>query len=175
MNAKEWAIIVRQHSPLVWRTGYRLLGNEADAADCFQETFAGAWSVARREAVKNWGGMLQRLATARALDQLRRRQRDAKRIDSAVDVAEMRSAGNEPVEQVLAGELSRQLRSALAELPEQQSEAYCLRHLNGMSYQEIADELKISVSAVGVNLHRAGEKLRAILSPMFEGRERGEV
>jgi RNA polymerase sigma-70 factor (ECF subfamily) len=162
MNAKEWAIIVRQHSPLVWRTGYRLLGNEADASDCFQETFASAWTVARREDVKNWGGMLQRLATARALDQLRRRQ-------------EMRSAASEPVDQVLAGELSRQLRNALAELPQQQSEAYCLRHLNGMSYQEIADELKISLSAVGVNLHRAGEKLRVILSPMFEGRERGEI
>ena len=33
----------------------------------------------------------------------------------------------------------RHLRLALAELPEQQSQAFCLRHLNGFSYEQIAD------------------------------------
>jgi len=30
------------HGPLVWQTAWRLLGHEADAADCFQETFVSA-------------------------------------------------------------------------------------------------------------------------------------
>jgi RNA polymerase sigma-70 factor, ECF subfamily len=175
MNAKEWAIIVRQHSPLVWRTVYRLLANTADASDCFQETFVSAWDVGRRESVKNWGGMFQRLATARALDQLRRKRREAKRIESGGGIGEMQSRETGPVERAMIGELAAQLRDALAELPPQQSEAYCLRHLSGMSYQEIAEEMDISPSAVGVNLHRAGEKLRAILSPLIEERKRGDA
>jgi RNA polymerase sigma-70 factor (ECF subfamily) len=171
MNSREWAIIVRQHSPLVWRTACRLLANEADASDCFQETFIGAWKVARREQVKNWGGMLQRIATARALDQLRKRRRDANRIEPTGDVAETQSEANGPLERTLAKELSEHLRAALVRLPEKQSAVYCLRHLNGMSYQEIAQEMGITSDAVGTILHRTAEKLRTILTPIVEERE----
>jgi len=31
----DWQLIVNEQGPLVWQTAYRLLGNEADAADCF--------------------------------------------------------------------------------------------------------------------------------------------
>ena len=75
----DWDAIVAEHGPLVWRTVYRLVGNHADASDCFQETFLSAISAARRERVENWGGFLQRIATARALDRLRRRVRQSGR------------------------------------------------------------------------------------------------
>ena len=38
----DWEHVVRTHGPLVWQTAWRLLGQEADAADCFQETFVSA-------------------------------------------------------------------------------------------------------------------------------------
>ena len=38
----DWSQIVQEHGPLVWRTAYRLLNHEADAADCFQRTFVSA-------------------------------------------------------------------------------------------------------------------------------------
>jgi RNA polymerase sigma-70 factor (ECF subfamily) len=63
-------------------------------------------------------------------------------------------------------ELAGQLRRALADLPKRQSQAYCLRHLNGFSYEQIAEELQISLAAVGVNLHRATGRLRAALTPI---------
>src|SRR4051794_35257622 len=69
----DWDAIVGQHGRLVWRTAYRLLGNDADAGDCFQETFLSALTAARRERIENWAGFLRRLATTRALDRLRRR------------------------------------------------------------------------------------------------------
>ena len=59
----------------VWRTAYRLLGNRADADECFQEAFLAALEVSRREPVRDWGALLRRLAAARALDRLRRRYR----------------------------------------------------------------------------------------------------
>jgi len=167
MNVEEWSLIVRQHSPLVWRTANRLLSHPADTADCYQETFVNAWELARRQPVKNWGGLLQRLATARALDQLRRRRRQAKRVDGSSGVDETPSTATGPLAQAQTAELAEQLRQALADLPKQQSQAYCLRHLNGFSYEQIAEELQISVDAVGVNLHRARERLRAALKPIM--------
>jgi RNA polymerase sigma-70 factor (ECF subfamily) len=167
MEQSQWAAIVRQNSPLVWRTVYRLLAHDADAADCFQETFVSAWRFSRRQTVRNWPALLQRLATMRALDHLRRRRRGEKHLSVQSNLNELPAAEIDPPAQVQSAELAEQLRKALADLPAQQSEIYCLRHLNGFSYEQIAEELEINVSAVGVNLHRATEKLRAALTPIL--------
>src|SRR5438270_871168 len=72
----DWSQIVQEHGPMVWRTARRLLDNDADAGDCFQRTFVSALEFARKEAVRNWAALLQRLVTARALECLRQRRRD---------------------------------------------------------------------------------------------------
>jgi len=66
----DWQAIVRQHGQVVWQTAFRLLDSEADAADCFQETFISALAVSQRQRIKNWRALLRHLATARALDRL---------------------------------------------------------------------------------------------------------
>jgi RNA polymerase sigma-70 factor (ECF subfamily) len=170
MNPKDWPQVVRDHAALVSQTAYRLLGNQADAADCFQETFAGAWEIARRQPIRNWPALLQRLATARALDQLRRRRTRANHFSAAPQLGDMASGDDGPLADALRVELAGQLRRALADLPARQSECYCLRHLNDMSYEQIAAALNMSVSAVGVTLHRAAERLRAALTHVMSER-----
>src|SRR4051812_32794208 len=77
----DWDDIARQYGPLVWKTVYRLLGTGgADAADCFQETFLTALDYANRQEVRNWPGLLQRIATTRALDTISRRRTDRRRL-----------------------------------------------------------------------------------------------
>lgn len=169
----DWQVISREHSPLVWRTVTRLLGSGGgDAADAFQETFVSALDVSRRQDVRNWPGLLQRLATMRALDQLRRRKLDRGRLKLvsttgsttlSSDVEQLISRDFGPELLAQQSELAEQLRLALAQLPQQQSEVFCLRHLNESSYEEIAEALAISVDAVGVNLHRARQRLRTLL------------
>src|ERR687893_2656305 len=77
----DWEGIVREHRPAVWRTAHRLLGNRADADECFQETFAAAveWVGTSNHPVRNWGALLVRLATARSVDRLRQRVRRSSR------------------------------------------------------------------------------------------------
>ncbi len=175
MDPNEWQMIVRQHTTLVWQTAYRILGNHADASDCFQETFVQAWESSRRQSIRNWAGFLQRLTTARALDLLRRRRRHVSRHGRSHDPDEIASNDIGPLANLQSTELAEQLRLALAELPEQQSQVYCLRHLNHLSYEQIAEELGLSTSAVGVNLHRASERLRAALTPVLgDAANRGE-
>ena len=43
----DWPHIVQEHGPIVWNTVSRLLDNEADAADCFQDTFVSALNLSR--------------------------------------------------------------------------------------------------------------------------------
>ena len=58
----DWAEIIERDGGAVWRTAYRLLGNRADADECFQEVFLAALEVSRREPVRDWGALLRRLA-----------------------------------------------------------------------------------------------------------------
>jgi RNA polymerase sigma-70 factor (ECF subfamily) len=152
----------------VWQTVYRLLGNEADAADCFQETFMCALELSRRQRVRNFSALLTRVATSRAINRLRQRIRESQHNSSQVDWPAVSAANPGPLQQIQGRELAAKLRQALARLPAQEAEVFCLRHLNDMSYRQIAKELGIKANAAGVLLHRARTRLRSILEPVVE-------
>jgi RNA polymerase sigma-70 factor (ECF subfamily) len=147
----------------VWQTAYKLLGNTADADECFQETFLAALEVARREPVQCWRALLKRLAIARAIDCLRQRRRRGSRTEAA-DLNNVPSAEPAPSRSAEDQELAQRLREALARLPPQQAEVFCLHCLEGESYEEIARYLAVSTNAVGVLLHRARQRLRKLLA-----------
>ncbi|HEX4613579.1 MAG TPA: sigma-70 family RNA polymerase sigma factor [Urbifossiella sp.] len=155
----DWPAVVREYGPLVWRTAYRLVGNDADAADCFQKTFLAAIELAVAGPVRHWGGALKRLATARGLDLLRARHRAAARGgELAADPPDPRPA--DPLDGAAAGELAGRLRSALAALDPLPAEVFCLVALDGLSNTEAAAQLGITVNHAGVLLHRARAALR---------------
>ncbi|TKJ33856.1 MAG: hypothetical protein CEE38_19735 [Planctomycetes bacterium B3_Pla] len=160
MQVIDWQTIIEEHGPAVWRTSYRLLGNHADAADCFQETFVSALGFCRRQRVRNFSALLTRLATARAIDQLRRRFRRSNSEASLADWNAVQSANPGPVREAQRQELAAGLQKSLSELPPLEAQAFCLRYLSDMSYRQIAEELGIKANAAGVLLHRARAKLR---------------
>jgi RNA polymerase sigma-70 factor, ECF subfamily len=156
----DWSHIVQQHGPLVWTTVYRLLRHDADAADCFQRTFLSALVLSRTQPIRNWPGLLQRLGTARALESLRQRLRQAQRLRPLLADGAVASGAPGPDQAAADRELSDQLREALARLDARQAEVFCLACLDGLSYAEIADQLGLTVSHVGVLLNRARLGLR---------------
>jgi len=160
----DWQTIVSRHSGPVWQTAYRLLGNREEASDCFQETFLTALELSRRQKVRNWPALLTRLCTCRAMDQLRKRLRGAGPASGLDDWSAVPCTNPGPVELAQAAELSARLRLALAKLPDQQAEVFCMRCLNDLSYRDIARQLGLTTSAVGVLLHRARSHLRELLS-----------
>jgi RNA polymerase sigma-70 factor, ECF subfamily len=172
----DWSQIVHDHGPMVWRTVRRLVVNEADGADCFQRAFISALELSRKEAIRNWPGLLQRLATARALECLRQRQRDAKRFTALPESLAIDRKAVGPLKAAETSELAKQLRDALADLEVQQAQVFCLACLDGLSYEQISSELGITVNHVGVLLNRARSNLRGRLQahgpPAAENLER---
>jgi RNA polymerase sigma-70 factor (ECF subfamily) len=156
----DWSQIVGQHGPIVWKTVYRLLDHEADAADCFQNAFVSALELSRKEAVRNWPGLLRRLATARALERLRQRYRESGRLSTLADRSTVDTKAVEPGRAAQASELAEDLRAALAELDTRQAEVFCLACLEGLSYRQIAGQLGVTVNHVGVLLSRGRSSLR---------------
>ncbi len=164
---EDWDGIVSREGPAVWRTAYRLLGNRADADECFQEVFLGAVRLARQQPLRDPRSILQSMVTARAIDRLRKRYRQRSR-ETVGDWDDHPAAGATPGQCAEAAELSERLRRRLARIPPKQARAFCLYSLEGASYQEIAEILTTSVDAVGVLLHRARAKLREHLAPVNE-------
>src|SRR3954454_12499022 len=100
----DWNEILTAHGPTVWRTAYRLLGQHADALDCYQETFLAAYTSAVRQPVSHWLAFLTSLATRRAIDRLRHRGRSRKKLTSLDEVPEPLGQGDCPVEHAQCAE-----------------------------------------------------------------------
>ena len=158
----DWEGLVRDDGPAVWRAAYRLLGNTADADECFQEAFATALQISRRsEPVRNWRALLIRLSSAKAIDRLRQRIARTTREVPGVDVSALSDDRNSrPNDRAEQAELSARLRVALAHLPPKQADVFCLHCLEDFTYREIAEQLETSTDEVGVLLHRARLALR---------------
>jgi RNA polymerase sigma-70 factor (ECF subfamily) len=164
LQVPDWQAIVREHGPAVWQTAYRLLANHDDTADCFQEAFLAALEVSRRQRVRNMPGLLQRLATTRAIDRLRQRTRHERRRANEHSPTPTGPSDCEPAAHAQRRELAGRLRAAIAGLPPQEAKAFCLRYFSEMSYRQIAQQLEIRTNAAGVLLRRAKTRLREALN-----------
>jgi RNA polymerase sigma-70 factor (ECF subfamily) len=160
----DWPEIIRAHSPMVWKISYRLLGNQADAAECLQEAFVSAVTISRRERIRNWPALLRRLAVTRAIGLLRRRLRQAGPYNGVADWMVIPCDDPGPGQSAENLELAARLRHALATLPPQQAAAVCLHHVEGMSYSETARALGVRTGTVGALLHRARSRMRELLA-----------
>ena len=158
----DWQAVVAAHGGAVWRTVYRVLNHHADAADCYQDTFAAAFRAGGAP-VREWAAYLTTLATRKALDRLRARSRQRSRFAPLGESDAPGPDGDQPLEQVAAGELLDRLRRALAELPDAQAAVFWLSCIEGLPTAAVAAQLGASPGAVRVLLCRA----RAALAPTF--------
>lgn len=159
----DWQKIITEYGPMVWKTAYRLLGNEADTSDCFQDVFLNAVQISRQESVRHWPALLNRLATRKAIDLLRKRIQ-ASKAAMPMDCNDCPDTSFDPLQSVLAHELSDRLRQALVTLPDLEAQAFCLQTFNDLNYRQIAAQLQVQTGYVGVLISRAREKLQRLLS-----------
>ena len=152
-----WESIIRTHGPMAFDTAWRLLGHTADAEDALQDALLDAHQFQSRQNVENWGGLLRRLVTRRAIDRLRTR-RPAPSLDFAAA-----ATTDPPDSAVLERELATRLRAAIADLPDREATVFSLRHFAELTNAQVAAALDITPDAVAVALHKARAKLKQSL------------
>jgi RNA polymerase sigma factor (sigma-70 family) len=158
-----WRHLLADYGPAVWRTVRCLVGNEADARDCYQTVFLEAFQFSQEEQVEDWAKLLKRIARMRALDLLRKRYRRAAHVDATATAEEAISRFPSPENELEAAELAERLRACLALLSQQQAEAFVMRYVEQLSYDQIAERTGSNRNAVGVILNRARKQLRRLL------------
>jgi RNA polymerase sigma-70 factor (ECF subfamily) len=163
-DAAAFEVLLERHLVPLGRFLQRLTGNAADADDLAQETFLRVWREATRwqPGRVRFTTWLYRIGRNLAIDRHRRR-RDL----TGIDVDEPESGSN-PGADYEHAERDRRVRAAVAALPERQRTALLLCHFQGMSNQDAALVLDVSVDALESLLARARRALKQELRIYIE-------
>jgi RNA polymerase sigma factor (sigma-70 family) len=145
--------LYRKHAGDVYRYALVVLRNQADAEDVTQTTFLNAYRAFERgERPRNPQNWLIAIAHNVCRQRFRQSQRRPSEVAFEEDVAEAVVE-----EDAISAE---DIRRALGHLAFNQRSALVMRELEGRSYQEIAEILDVSVSAVETLIFRARRALR---------------
>lgn len=153
-----FAELVRRHQRAVYGIAARMLGDRDQAEDAAQETFVRAYtrlSTFRGDSdIRAW---LVRIVTRLCIDLLRARRR---RPEVLLD-----DQGSDPADAGWEASVTERhsVARAIAELPPHYQAAIVLRHLQHMSYSDMAAALGIPVATVKTRLSRARRMLRGYL------------
>jgi len=160
--------LFRRHREAAYRIAYRLLGNAEDALDVVQESFIhvlrGIGSFRGQSSFKTW---LYRIVTHAALDWRRcRAVRSAASLDaeSSPEPAAAGERRRSPTAEAVAADLKEAIDKALMNVSEKNRVALVLYALEGMSYQEVAEVLGISIGTVMSRIFNARQRLRELLA-----------
>lgn len=159
----DWQVILNEHGLSVWKTAYRLLGNDADAADCFQETFADILAFSKKHQIKNIRALLLRFATCRSLDIIRQRNKKTTPISFELLADFDTAAPNCTAAEIENKELGEILIKAFAKLKKDEAEIFYLRYVENLSISEIAQTFGLNENHISVIIHRTKDKLKILL------------
>jgi RNA polymerase sigma-70 factor (ECF subfamily) len=163
---------IELHASGVYRLALRIVGDPAEAEDVMQETFSSAFTgidaFEWRSGMKTW---LYRIASNAALMRLRGRKPIAFSIDEEPDETEAPKQFFDwcclPEQDFDTAEAHAQIEEAIAGLPESLRAVFVMREMEGLSTEETAEALGLSIENVKVRLHRARLALREALSGYF--------
>lgn len=168
----EIAVLVEIFLDPVYRLALRMTGSEQDAEDIAQETFIKVIKslpgFEGRSQLTTW---IYRIAMNESLMNLRRRKPAGSTVEIDAEKDEEEGAeieivdwASQPEAELLNSEGKQQLDLAIARLPESMRSVFTLRDLQGLSIEETASVLGISIANVKTRLLRARLKLRQDLS-----------
>ena len=162
-------LFARWRAPLV-RFTVRFVGDQARGEELAQDVLLKIYRVRERYVPsERFAAYLYRIATNHCLNELRRAEHRAPRVEIEVADEATVDASNPTVDEMLQGDrLQTAVRAAVGRLPPNQRAALLLQHDEGLAYEEIADALETSVAAVKSLLNRARRALMQDLAPLLD-------
>jgi RNA polymerase sigma-70 factor (ECF subfamily) len=156
--------LVEIYQKPVFNLCYRMLGNAGDAEDAAQEAFLRAYkSLGRYDPKRSFPTWLLSIASHYCIDQLRKRRFTSYSIDDD-DYAwlEPPDPGPDPESSLNTREKQEQVQGLLEKLNPKDRSAVIMRYWYNYSYEEIAEALSLTISAVKSRLHRARRELALV-------------
>jgi RNA polymerase sigma-70 factor (ECF subfamily) len=180
--------LLERYEDKVFRLAFRFVRNESDAKEILQDTFLSIWrKLDTFKGDSQFSSWVYRVTANAALMRLRsqRRHPQISTEDLPPGFLDSHGAGygegygsghipspgenwaKRPDDQLQSDELRRHIQSAVDALPELYRTVFLVRDVEGMSTEETAELLGISVPTVKTRLHRARIALREAIAKYF--------
>jgi RNA polymerase sigma-70 factor (ECF subfamily) len=158
-------ILYKDYYARVFGLCRRLLNSNELAEDASQETFMRAYKNFNKfDSDQPFWKWIATIANNHCLDLLRQKSRSGQIFgDEGQEMANLVSSDQPLVAQAMAREDEASMNTAIATLPDKYRIPLILAYFNQDTYEEIADQLSISKSHVGILLLRAKKQIREIL------------
>jgi RNA polymerase sigma-70 factor (ECF subfamily) len=154
-SSEAFSNLVEAYQRPVYNLCYRMLGDPDEAEDAAQEAFLRAFNgIKRYDIQRPFSTWLLSIAAHYCIDQIRRRRMTLVSID-AMPQMDLPDHHLGPEATVALNEEQRRVRALLETLGPQDRAAVILLYWYDLSYEEIAEALSLTVSAVKSRLHRA--------------------
>jgi RNA polymerase sigma-70 factor (ECF subfamily) len=171
--------LVGRYEKKIYNLALRMLHNPDDAREVLQETFLKVYdNLEKFRGESQLSTWIYRIAMNEALMRIRKDKHRPRSLEVVDEEGERREIEVEdwsprPVDRLLTKELGGKLDRAVARLPEDYRGAFLLRDVEGLSNEQIAKAMKLSVPAVKSRIHRARVFLRNELAPYLIKEKRG--
>ena len=178
-DTESFSALVELHQERAIHAANALVGNLEDARDLAQEAFVKAYeNLDRFESKSRFYTWLYRILANTCKDFLRKKK--LRRTFSfwfgneeegeADPVSRIPDRSRNAAEDLENRELGFTVQNALATLPFRQKLVFTLRYMEGLTLDDIASSLDITVGAVKANLWQAGQKMQFLLKEEYHGR-----
>jgi RNA polymerase sigma-70 factor, ECF subfamily len=181
-RAKDFAAfeqLLGRYEDKVFRLAYRFVRNETDAKEVLQDTFLSIWrKLDTFKGDSQFGSWVYRIAANNALMRLRAQRRHPEISTEELPIGYLDNYGQpmpagenwakRPDDQLQSGELREHIQKAVDALPEIYRTVFLIRDVEGLSTEETAQMLDISVPTVKTRLHRARIALRDAIGGYFD-------
>lgn len=149
--------VIEKYQGMVLRVAFRIVNNFEDAKDVTQSVFVKAYenlpSFDSQHKLFSW---IYRIAVNESLNWTKKRRRESSVPPSPV------TAGGDPHDALMDGEVGRKIEKAMAELTAVQRALLALS-LDGFSYKEMGGLLELSEKKVKSRLYEARDKIKTFL------------
>jgi len=157
-----FATLINRYSDPLYRHALGMTGSPDVAEDILQTSFIKAYHHLG-EVRGRFDAWLFRIVANGCKDWLK----NIRRTHLSYDEDDQPSTFNTPDQDLDRTELRQDLDQALAELAPSLREAFVMKHVEGRSYEEMADLLGTTVGALKMRVHRAREALQALLEEKY--------
>jgi RNA polymerase sigma-70 factor (ECF subfamily) len=178
-DSEAFATLVETYQKPVYNLCYRMLGNPGDAEDAAQETFLRAYKNLRRyDHSRPFPTWLLSIAAHYCIDQIRKARMVVVSMDEMPEL-DLPDHAPGPESTTSRREEQQKIRALLSALNPVDRAAVIMYYWYDFSYQEIAEALSLSESAVKSRLHRARHELaqqyQGQPKPVVERKRHGEL
>ena len=159
-----YGLLVARYRPRLSRYAVRMIGDREDAQEVLQDAFVRAYrALGRCDDPERFGSWLFSILVNRCRTAGARHSRRARTFVSDEAALQVAAEDSSAEQTALREEIDR----ALARLDDDQREAFLLKHVEGLSYEEMADMTGIGVSALKMRVKRACDRLRGLLQEAY--------